>query len=505
MTNTPDPPAAAPQAQEHDGSNSAGGEAGATRLAVIGAGPGGYPAAFLAADMGMDVTLIDPEPNPGGVCLYRGCIPSKALLHVANVVHEAAAAAEWGLEFGTPKIDVDRLRAWKEEVVRKLTGGLGMLTKQRKVRYLQGSAVLTGPHGALVRDADGSEQAIDFDYAILATGSRPSVVPNLALDSPRVMDSTSALELESLPETLLVIGGGYIGLELGSVYSALGARVTVVEMTAGLLPGVDRDLVRPLQRKLEEQFEEILLETKVCSIAEVDGGVRVSIASAVAGPEERTFERVLIAVGRQPNSEDLGLEHTGARVDRRRGFIETDVQRRTAEPSIFAIGDVAGEPMLAHKATHEARVAVEAIAGQPAAWDPRAIPAVVFTDPEIAWAGLTEDQALEQRVEVQISRFPWAASGRATTLGRSDGLTKLLVEPHTQRVLGIGIVGPGAGELIAEATLAIELGAVVDDLRFTIHPHPTLTETIMESAELFFGQSPHYVARERARTRDRSR
>ena len=484
------------------------GDGGATRLVVIGAGPGGYPAAFLAAELGMSVTLIDEEAKPGGVCLHRGCIPSKALLHVASVLHEARDAAEWGLHFDQPQLDLDRLRGWKTGVVDKLTGGLGQLARQRRVTYVQGRATLTGPHSLVVRSPgngpDGVEHALEFDYAILATGSRPATVPGLDIDSPRLMDSTSALEVETVPPTLLVVGGGYIGLELGSVYAALGSRVTVVEMTDGLLPGADRDLVRHLARRLERDFEEILLETRVTEMRDEGDAIRVKLtavsAEGATGPEERSFDRALVAVGRRPNSENLGLDHTAVQLGPR-GFIEVDIQRRTAEPSIFAIGDVAGEPMLAHKATHEARVAVEAIAGRPSAWDPRAIPAVVFTDPEIAWAGLTEEEALNQRIEVEVSTVPWVASGRASTLGRTDGLTKLVLEPHTHRVLGVGIVGPGAGELISEAALAIEMGAVADDLRFTIHPHPTLTETLMESAEVLYGTSPHYIGR----TRDRAR
>ena len=469
---------------------------GSTRVAVIGAGPGGYPAAFLAAELGMEVTLIDPEPQPGGVCLYRGCIPSKALLHVARLLHETAEAEAFGLRFGTPEIDLEALRAWKDGVVSKMTGGLRVLSGARGVTYLRGRGRFVDAGTLRVANA-GALTEVGFDYAVLATGSAPAVPPALGLDSPLVWDSTAALELREIPDRLLVVGGGYIGLELGTVYAALGSEVTVVEMTGGLLPGADRDLVDVLTRDLRQRFHELLLNTTVLELAEADGGVRVTLSGAETEHEQRVYDRVLVAVGRMPNSEDLGLEHTAAVVNER-GFIETDLQRRTAERTIFAIGDVAGEPMLAHKATHEARVAVEAIAGSPSAFEPAAIPAVVFTDPEVAWCGLSETDARVRGIDVEITTFPWAASGRAATVGHSTGLTKLLLEPGTERVLGVGIVGAGAGELIAEGTLAVEMGARADDLRHTIHAHPTLSETLMESAEVFFGTSPHYIARRRS-------
>ena len=467
------------------------------RLAVIGGGPGGYAAAFLAADMGMQVTLIDEEPNPGGVCLYHGCIPSKTLLHVAALIEEAKLAEDWGVRFGAPQLDLERLRGFKQGVVDRLTGGLGQLSRQHQVRYVQGRARFNDARSLSVTPAGGgAAEALELDYAIVATGSAPTRIPALDIGSSRVLDSTSALELEGVPETLLVVGGGYIGLELGSVYAALGSRVTVVEITAGLVPGVDRDLVRHLQRRLERNFEAIRLETTVLGIEEVKGGVRARLAGNEGAPEEQVFDQVLVAVGRRPNTEGLGLEQTSVLLDDR-GFVEVDAQRRTTEANIFAIGDVAGEPMLAHKATHEAPVAVEAIAGQPSAWDPRAIPAVVFTDPEIAWAGLTETEAIDRRIEVVVSTMPWAASGRATTLGRTDGATKLVLEPHTDRILGVGIVGRGAGELIGEAVLAIEIGAVAQDLELTVHPHPTLSETLMNAAAAFYGRSPDYLGRKR--------
>ena len=459
-----------------------------TQLVVVGAGPGGYAAAFLAADLGLEVTLVDREPNPGGVCLYRGCIPSKALLHVARVIDESRRAADWGLEFAEPKIDLDRMRAWKNDVVAKQTGGLGELSRRRKVDYLRGSARFVDAQ-TLEIEGEGEARRLTFGHAIVATGSAPARVPGFP-DDPRILDSTTALEIEQVPKRLLVVGGGYIGLELGSVYAALGSRVTVVEMLDGLLPGADRDLVRPLARKLGGELEEILLSTRVAEAKPQKNGIKVRLEGDGIEKPERVFDRVLVAVGRRPNSRDLGLEKTRVVIDER-GFIQVDAQLRTAEPSIHAIGDVVGEPMLAHKASHEGRTAVEAIVGKKVAFEPAAIPAVVYTDPEIAWCGLTEDDAKKQGLDVSVARFPWAASGRARTLGRDDGLTKLIVDPTTERILGVGIVGPGAGELIAEGTLAVEMAALATDMKLTIHPHPTLSETVMEAAEVFFGQSSH--------------
>lgn len=460
------------------------------RVAVVGGGPGGYAAAFLAADLGMKVTLIDPEVNPGGVCLYRGCIPSKALLHVAKLIEESRQAKNWGIEFSDPKVDVNKLRAWKESVVTKLTGGLGQLSKQRKVQYVQGRASFENSTTLKVAKTKGGEERLTFDRVILATGSRPAVIPSLKLDSPRMLDSTGALEIQDIPKTLLVVGGGYIGLELGSVYAALGTRVTVVEMTEGLLPGADRDLVLPLHKHLEKAFDGILLNTTVTSLKEEKNGIRAVFEGKDVKEKEKVFEKVLVSVGRKPNSEIPGLEKTRVQVGQR-GFIQVNKQLQTADPAISAIGDVVGEPMLAHKASHEGRTAVEVIAGHKYTFEPAAIPAVVFTDPEIAWAGLTETQAQKEGREVKVAKFPWGASGRAITLDRPDGLTKLLVDPKTERVLGVGIVGAGAGELIAEGALAIEMAALAGDVALTIHPHPTLSETVMESAEVFYGTSTH--------------
>ncbi len=458
-------------------------------VAVIGAGPGGYAAAFYAADLGMQVTLIDNEKNPGGVCLYRGCIPSKALLHVAKVLDESKHAKDWGVSFGEATVDINKLRDYKNRVVEKLTSGTGQVSKLRKVNYIQGWASIVDAKTITVKKAAGGDETVKVDYMILALGSLPTKIPSLSIDSPRVLDSTGALDLPEIPKSMLVIGGGYIGLELGSVYAALGTRVSVVEMTPGLLPGADRDLVSFLAQRVEKTFDKVMVSTKVTSMKASDKSVTVNFEGEGA-PKEATYDYVLVSIGRRPNAKIDGLEKTRVKVDAR-GFIETDGQRRTAEPTIFAIGDVAGEPMLAHKASHEARVAVEAIEGQKAVFEPAAIPAVVFTDPEIAWAGLTEAEAEKQGIKVDVAKFPWPASGRAIAIDRVDGLTKLLIDPETERILGVGIVGSGAGELIAEGVLAIEMGATASDMKLSIHPHPTLTETLMEAAEVFFGQATH--------------
>jgi len=460
------------------------------RIALIGGGPGGYAAAFLAADLGMQVTIIDPELNPGGVCLYRGCIPSKSLLHVAKLIDESRHARNWGIEYADPKINLDQLRAWKEGVVKKLTGGLGQLSKQRKVEYVQGLASFENSNTLRVKRSTGNEESLSFDRIIIATGSRPAVIPALKLDTPRMMDSTSALNLADVPASLLVIGGGYIGLELGTVYAALGSKVSVVEMLPGLLPGADRDLVLPLHKRMEKIFAVIMLNTTVAAVKEETNGIRVTFDGPEVKEREQVFDKVLVSVGRKPNSEIAGLDKTQVRIGPK-GFIQVNKQLQTEDPVIYAIGDVVGEPMLAHKASHEGRTAAEAIAGHKVAFEPNAIPAVVFTDPEIAWCGLSETQAQKDNREVKVARFPWAASGRAMTIDRTEGMTKLIVDPKTERVLGVGIVGVSAGEMISEGVLAIEMGAVAQDVALTIHPHPTLSETVMESAEVFFGTSTH--------------
>jgi dihydrolipoamide dehydrogenase len=459
------------------------------QIAVIGGGPGGYPAAFLAADLGLQVTLIDNEANPGGVCLYRGCIPSKALLHAARVITEAKEASNWGISFSEPVIDIDRLRNWKDNVVQKMTGGLGQLSKHRRINYVQGRARFSDKKTLEIQNQNGRE-LLGFENAIIATGSRPADLPGLTIGSERILNSTTGLDLPDIPNNMLVVGGGYIGLELGTVYAALGTKVSVVEMTSGLMPGVDRDLVSVLSKRLEMIFHSIMMDTKVVGLNEEKSGIRVELEGPSIKSAEQLFEKVLVSVGRRPNSEDLGLENAGVKTDSK-AFISVDEQRRTSQPEIFAIGDVAGEPMLAHKATHEGRVAAEVIAGHNVAFEPNAIPAVVFTDPEIAWCGLTETAAKEENRPVKTARFPWGASGRATTLDRNDGVTKLIIDPETEQILGVGIVGSGAGELIAEGILAVEMGANVSDLKLTIHPHPTLSETIMEAAEVFFGESTH--------------
>jgi dihydrolipoamide dehydrogenase len=461
-----------------------------TQLVVIGGGPGGYAAAFYAADLRMQVTLVDMEPNPGGVCLYRGCIPSKALLHVAKVASEAKHATNWGLTYADPKIDLNKLRSFKEGVVSKLTGGLGQLSKQRKITFIQGKASFTDAKNLSIELTAGGTETLAFEHAIIATGSYPTKIPGLSINSDRLMDSTGALDLPEIPKTLLVVGGGYIGLELGSVYAALGTKVTVVEMTDGLLPGADRDLVTFLARRLETVLDKILLKTKVVGMTEAKKGIAVTMEGPDGTKTDQTFDRVLVSIGRRPNSAIPGLDKTGVTVSDR-GFITVDPAMRTTAPNIFAIGDVVGEPMLAHKASHEAKVAVEAIQGHKVAFEPQAIPAVVFTDPEVAWCGLTENEAKKQNRKVEIAKFPWAALGRALAIDRPDGMTKLVIDPETERILGVGIVGAGAGELIAEGVLAVEMAALATDLKLSIHPHPTMSETLMEAAEVFFGHSTH--------------
>ena len=455
------------------------------QLVVIGAGPGGYAAAFKAVELGLNVTLIDPEANPGGVCLHRGCIPSKALLHVAKLVAEAEEAAEIGVTFKKPQIDLDRVRSWKDEVIGKLTGGLGGKVAKQKITYVRGIAKFMDAHTLTVTATAGTTGEMSFEKAILATGSRPIMLPGVASGSSKIIDSTGALEIPDIPSSLLVVGGGYIGLELGSAYVALGSKVSVVEMTAGLLPGCDRDLVSVLKRRIDKKFTEIKLNTRVTDLKEQKNGVMVTVEDKQGEATKSLFSKVLIAIGRKPNGENLGLENTSIKVNDK-GFIQVDAQMRTAEEHIFAIGDIAGEPMLAHKAYAEANVAAEVIAGRKAVFDPRAIPAVVFTDPEIAWCGLTETEAREQKIKIKTAKMPWRSNGRTLTLGRDDGMTKLIIDPDTDRLLGVAVAGPGAGELIAEGVLALEMAAVSEDLRKSIHPHPTLSETLYETAEMLF-------------------
>jgi dihydrolipoamide dehydrogenase len=461
-----------------------------TRVAIVGAGPGGYASAFRAADLGLEVNLIDLEPNPGGVCLYRGCIPSKALLHVAKVINDAREAEHWGISFQPPGIDFKKLRASKDSVVENMTSGLGQLCRARHIKLIQGRANFEDPTTLKVTADDGAQQIVKTDFTIVAAGSRPATLPDIYLESPRLLNSTSALQIADIPKTLLVIGGGYIGLELGSVYATLGSEVTVVEMTSSLLPGADGDLVEILRERMEHLMHRIRPDTKVVEMRDSKGGIEVDLEGPGGAREPQTFDKVLVCIGRKPNSSGLGLASTKVEIDEKH-FIKVDAQRRTTDPNIFAIGDVSGEPMLAHKASHEGRVAAETIAGLKVAFQPSAIPAVVFTDPEVAWCGLTENQAKKEDRRVKVARFPWGASGRAATLHRRDGLTKVITDPDTDRVLGVGIVGTGAGELIAEGVLAIEMGAVASDIGLSIHAHPTLSETVMETAELIFGQGMH--------------
>lgn len=460
------------------------------QVIVLGGGPGGYAAAFRAADLGLKTALVESRENPGGVCLYEGCIPSKALLHSAELINETRHAATWGLSFGEPTIDLDKLRTWKDNnVVKQLTGGLGGMAKSRKIAYLRGTGTILSNQQLQVVTAEGETKTVDFEHLVIATGSSPIVLPFLP-KGERVMDSTAALELKDIPKRLLVLGGGYIGLEMATVYAALGSEVSVVEMLDSLMGGADPDLVRPVAKKLEKTLKAIMIKTKVTGAKEQGEELVVSFEGPDGKSFEQTYDKILVSVGRRPNSRGIGLENLGIEANQQ-GFIDVDPQRRTSVKNVFAIGDVAGQPMLAHKATHEGLVAVETIAGHKVAFEPAAIPAVCFTDPEVAWCGLTEREAKEQGRKVEVAKFPWGASGRALTLDRTEGLTKLIVDPETERILGMGIVGKGAGELIAEGTLAVEMAAVVTDLALTIHAHPTLSETVMESAEMFFGQSVH--------------
>ncbi|MBL9084596.1 MAG: dihydrolipoyl dehydrogenase [Planctomycetales bacterium] len=462
-----------------------------SHVVVLGGGPGGYAAAFLSADLGMETTIVEADPRLGGTCLLRGCIPSKALLHVARVVEEAHEMTDWGVEFGKPKINIDAVRARKEKVISTLSGGLKQLAKQRKVRVINAKGVFENSTTLRLEGgeiADGADNKLTFDYCILATGSVPAKIPAFDIGTDRVMNSTGALDLKDVPETLLVVGGGYIGLEMGSVYANLGSKVSVVELLPGILMGADRDLAKPLQKRLEKLFTGgIHLNTKVAGLVNKDSHVDVTFEAQDGSKRTESFSRVLVSIGRKPVSQGFGLENTKVEIDAK-GFVQVDKQQRTADPHIFAIGDVAGEPMLAHKASHEGRTAAEVIHGDEAAqFDAVCIPAVVFTDPEVAWAGLTEEQAKKDGREVEIVTYPWAASGKAQALGRTEGLTKIVVDPETERVLGVGIVGTNAGDLISEAVLAIEMGATVDDVARSIHPHPTLSETLAFGAEVFHG------------------
>ena len=453
-------------------------------VVVLGSGPGGYTAAFRAADLGKQTVLIERYPVLGGVCLNVGCIPSKALLHAARVVAEAEEMGHFGLAFGKPKIELDKLREWKDGVVEKSIRGLAGLAKQRKVTVMQGVGTFTSPHMIEVKTPDGVKK-VSFDHAIIAAGSQSAKIPGLPYDDPRLMDSTSALEMKDIPKRLLVIGGGIIGLEMACVYDGLGAKVTVVELLDGLIPGADRDLIRPLQKRIEKRYEGIYLKTKVTKLEPQKNGLKATFEGENA-PAPQVYDRVLLAVGRRPNGKAIAAEAAGVAVNER-GFIPVDKQLRTNVPHIFAIGDIVGDPMLAHKASYEGKIAAEVIAGHKAAFDARTIPSVAYTDPEISWMGLTETQAKAQGIEIEKASFPWAASGRARAIARDEGMTKLILDKKTRRLLGAGIVGPNAGELIAETVLALEMGADVADIALTIHSHPTLSETVMFAAEIAEG------------------
>ena len=457
------------------------------KILVLGGGPGGYAAAFLAADKGMNVTLIDSGNKPGGVCLHRGCIPSKALLHIAHLINETKEAKTWGIDFGEPKIDLDGVRNWKNKVIDKMATGLTQLCKQRKVEFVSAKGNFKDSNTI---EANG--KLYSFDHCILATGSRPT---QPFKNNSQLIDSTDALELKSIPKRLLVVGGGYIGLEMGSVYAALGSQVTIVEMMKDILPGVDRDLVRPLHHRIKNQFEEIFLNTKVKDFESKGSKVSVTFENE-SGVEHKEFDQALISIGRRPNTENIGLDNTKVKLDDK-GFVIANSQQKTGDPSILAIGDVVGDPMLAHKAAHEAKVAVEVLNGESSDFKNRVIPAVVFTDPEIAWAGLTENEAQAQGRNVKVVKFPWGASGRAQTLGRGEGLTKLLIDPESERIIGVGLTGSGAGELIAEGVLAIQTLVKAKELALSIHPHPTLSETMMETAEVFYGTATHIYKKKR--------
>ena len=458
-------------------------------IAVIGAGPGGTPQRSTQPISACASPSSTTRRTRAACASIAAASRRRRCCTSPSCSRNRSTPTDWGVEFGDAKVDIDKLRDYKNRVVEKLTSGTGQVSKLRKVNYIQGWASIVDAKTIKVKKGDATEEIVNVDYMILALGSLPTKIPSLSINSPRVLDSTGALDLPEIPKSMLVIGGGYIGLELGSVYAALGTKVSVVEMTPGLLPGADRDLVKFLAQRVEKTFEKVMVSTKVTSMKADDRSVTVNFEGEGA-PKEAVYDYVLVSIGRRPNAKIDGLDRTKVKVDAK-GFIETDGQRRTAEPTMFAIGDVAGEPMLAHKASHEARVAVEAIEGQKAVFEPAAIPAVVFTDPEIAWAGITEAEAEKQGRKVEVAKFPWPASGRAIAIDRVDGMTKLIIDPETERILGVGIAGSGAGELIAEGVVAIEMGATASDLKLSIHPHPTLTETLMESAEVFFGQATH--------------
>jgi dihydrolipoamide dehydrogenase len=466
-----------------------------TEIVVVGAGPGGYAAAFYAADLGKKVILVEREKRLGGVCLNCGCIPSKALLHATHQITAARESAHRGITFAAPSLDLAKLRGWKESILEKLAGGVSFLAQKRGVQVVRGRGHFEGSQTLRVETEQG-QQFINYDKAIIAVGSLAAMPKVFDLGNPRIMTSTEALEIEEIPATLLVVGGGYIGMELGTVYAALGSQVTVVEALDNVLTGADPDLARPVVMNAKKAFKEIRLKAKVTKMATVGKQIKVEMEFNGQKPEE-LYDRVLVAVGRVPNTADLGLENTQAKLDEK-SFIKVNEHQQTDDPNLFAIGDVAGGVLLAHKAHKEARIAVEVINGEPSSFQNIVIPAVVFTDPELAWCGLTEAEAKERGIKYEVSKFPWSASGRAMSFDRTDGLTKMIIDPESERVLGVGIVGAGAGELIAEATLALEMGATAEDISLTVHPHPTLSETVMECAEAFYGHATHTLVRKRS-------
>ncbi len=462
------------------------------QLVIIGAGPGGYAAAFRAAELGLKVSLIDPEENPGGVCLYRGCIPSKAFLHITRTKQEIAAAEKWGLNFKEPRVDLKKMNEWKNKVVAKLTGGLGHLTGKRNIEYIRGRASFSSEKELVIDNGEGEVFSLEFENAILATGSKVMDLPGIEIDHQHIIDSTDALDLKEVPESMLIIGGGYIGLELGTVYASLGCKVSIAEMTPGFLPGTDRDLVGIFEKENKDLFEEVYFETKAEDVAVENDLVKV-VLKGRDQEQQKKFHKVLVAVGRKPDPDPLHLDKAGIETDEK-GFIKVNDRRQTSLTSVYAIGDLAGQPFLAHKATHEGRVAAEVIAGEAGAvYDPRSIPGIVFTHPELAWCGLTESQAKEQDMPVKVVKYPWTASGKAAMTGSENGLTKLIFDEKTGVLLGGAVAGKNAGSLIPEISLAIELGATAQEISLSIHPHPGLSETIMEAAELFFGAATHVV------------
>ena len=454
-------------------------------ILVIGSGPGGYAAAFRAADLGRKVMIIDKDPTLGGVCLNRGCIPSKTLLHIAKVLEEAASLKRMGVTFTKPKIDIDAVRDWKSKIVTQLSQGIGQMAKARKIQTVQGKALFISDTEIQLQSSSKKER-FTFDHCIIAAGSSSAVIPGIPMENKDVLTSRSALELVGVPKSLLILGGGYIGLEMGTVFSSLGSSVSVAEFLPNLLPGADADLVKPLVRKLKKQFEEIYLSTKITSVKPAKPKGLVVTMEKDEKVSNKKYDQVLVSVGRKPNTKNIGLENTSIKINDR-GFITVDKHQKTTVDNIYAVGDIAGNPMLAHKATHEGKVAAEVICGLPAAFDARAIPAVIFTDPEIAWVGITEEEAKEKSIPYEKGEFPWAASGKSLVLGRNEGKTKIIFDPETKRTIGVGIVGPNAGDLISEGALAIEMGADAEDIRLTVHPHPTLGETFANAAEVFEG------------------